>query len=173
MGRLCTALTAVILSGLVGATSASAALSNDGRVTIEYSGKLAQSYVADPSNPALQQGQVTFTWDETATFALSGRAEHTANQPPGLLVVDRERRPHGNAGAPKSGRELQCHLLAPARRSKPDQRVLFKQCSRSHGDNAGCRDLRAELGIPVRLALLCAAYRRPGLPLSGQREPGV
>jgi hypothetical protein len=76
MGRLCTALTAVILAGLAGATSASAALSNDGRVTIEYSGKLAQSYVADPSNPALQQGQVTFTWDETATFALSGRAEH-------------------------------------------------------------------------------------------------
>jgi hypothetical protein len=76
MGRLCTALIAVILSGLAGATSASAALSNDGRVTIEYSGKLAQSYVADPSNPALQQGQVTFTWDETATFALSGRAEH-------------------------------------------------------------------------------------------------
>jgi hypothetical protein len=75
MGRLCIALTAVILAGLAGATCASAALSNDGRVTVEYSGKLAQSYVADASNPALQQGKVTFTWDETATFALSGRAE--------------------------------------------------------------------------------------------------
>jgi hypothetical protein len=76
MGRLCSVLTVVILFGLVGATSATAALSNDGRVTVEYSGKLAQTYVANPSNPALQQGHLTFTWDETAIFALSGRAEH-------------------------------------------------------------------------------------------------
>src|SRR5450755_3446715 len=47
MGRLCSVLTVVILFGLVGATSATAALSNDGRVTVEYSGKLAQTYVAN------------------------------------------------------------------------------------------------------------------------------
>lgn len=69
-------ITAVIFCDLVGAAPARAALSNDGTATVEYSGKLAQAYVAQQSDPALQQGKVTFTWDETATFALSGRAEH-------------------------------------------------------------------------------------------------
>ena len=66
----------MLLCVLVGAAPARAALSNDGTVTAEYSGKLAQAYVANPSDPAYDQGNVTFTWDETATFALSGRAEH-------------------------------------------------------------------------------------------------
>jgi hypothetical protein len=66
----------VLLCVLAGAAPARAALSNDGTVTVQYSGKLAQAYVANPSNPALQQGKVMLTWDETATFALSGRAEH-------------------------------------------------------------------------------------------------
>ena len=61
---------------LAAAAPTQAALSNDGTVSVEYSGKLAQAYVGDVSNPAYGQGQVTFTWDETATFALSGRAEN-------------------------------------------------------------------------------------------------
>jgi hypothetical protein len=77
MGRVCTTLsTVVLLCGLAGAAPARAALSNDGTVTAEYSGKLAQAYIANPSDPAYYQGNVTFTWDETATFALSGRAQH-------------------------------------------------------------------------------------------------
>ena len=66
----------VLLCWLAAVVPAQAALSNDGTVRVEYSGKLAQAYVGDVSNPAYGQGHVTFTWDETATFALFGRAEH-------------------------------------------------------------------------------------------------
>jgi hypothetical protein len=77
MSRLRASILAVLVSALAAAVPAQAraALSNDGTVTVEYSGKLAQTYVANPRDPAQQQGKITFVWDETATFALSGRAE--------------------------------------------------------------------------------------------------
>jgi hypothetical protein len=46
----------VLLGALAGAAPAQAALSNDGTVTVRYSGKLAQAYVANPSNPAYDRG---------------------------------------------------------------------------------------------------------------------
>ena len=76
VGRAGTAVFVAMLLWLAAAVPAQAALSNDGTVTVEYSGKLAQAYVGNVSDPAYGQGHVTFTWDETATFALSGRAEH-------------------------------------------------------------------------------------------------
>ena len=42
-------------------------------MTIEYSGKWAQSFVYQPSNPSVWQGSFNFNWDETATFDLPGK----------------------------------------------------------------------------------------------------
>ena len=55
------------------AASAKAPPLTGGSVTIEYSGKWAQSFVYQPSNPSVWQGSFNFNWDETATFDLPGK----------------------------------------------------------------------------------------------------
>ncbi len=59
---------------LVWATSASA-LSNDGTVTVEWSGTVDQSFVYQPEDPSVWQGKMHFEWDARETYALSGREE--------------------------------------------------------------------------------------------------
>jgi hypothetical protein len=77
-------LAAGVMMLLLGASSARAALSNDGTVTVEYSGNFTQSFIDQPSDPAVGQGSMHFHWDEKATFALSGRSE---NSPTAKLVT--------------------------------------------------------------------------------------
>ncbi len=53
-----------------------AALSYDGTVSAEYSGTIDQSFVLNPSQPAVRQGSLHFTFDEKITAALYGRAQN-------------------------------------------------------------------------------------------------
>src|SRR6201995_2112888 len=70
LGRLVTLALLAVLATAVCAQAASArnVPLTGGSVTIEYSGKWAQSFVYQPSNPSGWQGSVSFNWDETATF---------------------------------------------------------------------------------------------------------
>ena len=73
MDRLGRLVTLAVVAGLALAAPAYAAPLSGGSVTIEYSGKWAQSFVYQPSNPSVWQGSFSFNWDETATFDLPGK----------------------------------------------------------------------------------------------------
>ena len=73
MDRLGRLVTLAVLVGLALAAPAHAAPLSGGSVTIEYSGKWAQSFVYQPSNPSYGQASLSFNWDETATFDLPGK----------------------------------------------------------------------------------------------------
>ncbi|MGZ4185666.1 MAG: hypothetical protein ACXVFA_10040 [Solirubrobacteraceae bacterium] len=78
MDRLGRLVTLAVLAGLLTALPAQAAAAKGapltgGSVTVEYSGKWAQSFVYQPSNPSVWQGSFSFNWDETATFDLPGK----------------------------------------------------------------------------------------------------
>jgi hypothetical protein len=53
------------------------ALSYDGKVSVEYSGTRDQSFVYDPTNPAVWQGTLHLVFDEKTTVALYGREQDT------------------------------------------------------------------------------------------------
>jgi hypothetical protein len=76
------ALLVTLLGALLWAASAQG-LSNDGTATAEYSGTINESFVYQPAEPAVWQGTATITWDETDTYALSGRME---NQPTATVM---------------------------------------------------------------------------------------
>jgi hypothetical protein len=63
-----------ILCLLVWAGSAMA-LSYDGTASVEYSGTRDQSFVYDPTNPAVWQGTLHLVFDEKTTVALYGREQ--------------------------------------------------------------------------------------------------
>jgi hypothetical protein len=71
---LLAAVTVALVLQMACATAASA-LSNDGTVTVEWSGTVDQSFVYQPENPSTWQGTNHFEWDAKETFALSGREE--------------------------------------------------------------------------------------------------
>ena len=68
-------LATLMLSTWVAISPANAALSHDGTISVEYSGKYSQAFVYQQSNPAVWQGALQFSFDEKATYALSGNAE--------------------------------------------------------------------------------------------------
>ncbi len=72
--RLGLALGVAMICLLVWAGSAMA-LSYDGTASVEYSGVRDQSFVYDPSNPAVWQGTLHLVWDEKTTVALYGREQ--------------------------------------------------------------------------------------------------
>lgn len=110
-------LAILVLSASVAVTPA-AALSNDGTVSIEYSGKYSQSFVYQPSNPAVWQGAMQFSFDEKATYELAGNAQGR----PKATLVSRSLTLSGgesNTFAPPNS-ALTCRATYSARAGAPD-----------------------------------------------------
>jgi hypothetical protein len=67
----------VVIICMLAWTASAMALSYDGTVSVEYSGTTDQSFVYQPTNPAVWQGTLHLVFDEKTTVALYGREQGT------------------------------------------------------------------------------------------------